>query len=68
MLADNTGEAGSTGTKLLFDAVRVLSLDDPGTAGGGCCDTSGQGGPTALLGLALVTLVRRRRAGPRRHI
>jgi uncharacterized protein (TIGR03382 family) len=58
MLADNTGE---TGTQLLFDAVRVLSLDDPGT-GGGCCNSSGQGGPTALLGLALVTLATRRRA------
>jgi hypothetical protein len=68
MLADNTGEAGSTGTKLLFDALRVLSLDDPGMAGGGCCDSSGQGGPTALLGLAIVTLARRRRARPRRHI
>ncbi len=34
------------------------SLDD-----GGCCDTSGQGGPTALLGLGLVAVVlgRRRR-------
>ena len=60
-LGDNTGEAGSTNTHLLFDAIRVLSLDDPG-AGGGCCDASGQGGPTALLGLALVTLTRPRRA------
>lgn len=63
MLADNTGEPGSTDTKLLFDAVRVLSLDDPGA---GCCDASGSGGSTALVGLALVTFgARRRRARPR---
>ncbi|HEU0036275.1 MAG TPA: trypsin-like serine protease [Kofleriaceae bacterium] len=29
--------------------------------GGGCCDSSGHGGPTALLGLGLVALVLRRR-------
>ena len=57
MLADNTGE---TGAMLLFDAVRVLALDDAGS--GGCCDASRGGGTTALLGFALVTLVVRRRA------
>ncbi|HEX5063042.1 MAG TPA: hypothetical protein VFV99_26890 [Kofleriaceae bacterium] len=60
MLADNTGEAGATDTTLLFDAVRVLSPDDPGD-GGGCCDASGRGGPTALLGFAFVGLLGRRR-------
>jgi uncharacterized protein (TIGR03382 family) len=59
MLADNTGEPGATDTKLLFDAVRVLSLDDPG--GDGCCDAGGKNGPTALAGFALVWLVTRRR-------
>ncbi|HEY5951308.1 MAG TPA: hypothetical protein VIV40_37705 [Kofleriaceae bacterium] len=63
MLADNTGEAGSTDTKLLFDAVRVLSLDDDG--GGGCCDSSGRGGPTAALGFVLVSLLSRRRRARR---
>ncbi|HEY5926201.1 MAG TPA: hypothetical protein VIV11_31165 [Kofleriaceae bacterium] len=57
MLADNTGEAASTDTKLLFDAVRVQSLD-----GGGCCSVARGNGATALLGLGFVTLVLRRRA------
>ena len=57
MLADNTGEMGAM---LLFDAVRVLALDDAGS--GGCCDASRDNGTTALFGLALVTLVMRRRA------
>ena len=60
LLADNTGEAGASGTQLLFDAVRVLSLDDPGT-GGGCCDSSGGGGSTAVLGLLLAIVATRRR-------
>jgi hypothetical protein len=60
MLGDNTGEAGTTDTKLLFDAVRVLS---PDAAGGGCCDSTRGSGSTAALGLLLVTLgLRRRRA------
>lgn len=59
MLGDNTGEAGTTDTKLLFDAVRVLSLDDPGADG--CCGSTRGNGSTAALGLALVTLVLRRR-------
>jgi hypothetical protein len=63
-LADNTGEAGSTDTTLLFDAVRVLSLDDPGTAGGGCCGSTRGSGASASLGIALVALMTRRR--PRR--
>ena len=33
----------------------------PSVDGGGCCDTSGRGGPTALLGFALVGLVWRLR-------
>jgi hypothetical protein len=60
LLGDNTGEAGTTDTKLVFDAVRVLSLDDPGAEG--CCGSTRGSGSTAALGLALVTLVLRRRA------
>jgi hypothetical protein len=59
MLGDNTGEPGTTDTKLLFDAVRVLSPDD---AGGGCCDSTRGNGSTAALGLLLVTLGLRRRS------
>jgi hypothetical protein len=62
MLADNTGEPGTTDTKLLFDAVRVLALDE---AGGGCCDSSRGSGWTAALSLALVTLGLRRRSARR---
>jgi uncharacterized protein (TIGR03382 family) len=58
MLADNTGEPGASDVQLLFDAVRVLSLDDPGE---GCCDASGRGGPTALVGFVLVALATTRR-------
>ena len=61
LLADNTGEAASD-TKLLFDAVRVQSLDDGGS---GCCSSSHGNGSTALLGFALVTLVLRRRRARR---
>ena len=65
MLGDNTGEPAATDAKVLFDAVRVTSLDD--TGGGGCCQSSRGGGSTALLGLVLVTLrVRRRARAPRR--
>ncbi len=65
MLADNTGEPGTADTKLLFDAVRVLSLDDAG--GGGCCGTSRGTGPTAALGFASIMIVlRRRRRSARR--
>jgi hypothetical protein len=60
MLADNTGEAATTDTQLLFDAARVLSPDE---AGGGCCGSTRGNGWTAALGLVLVTLrLRRRRA------
>jgi hypothetical protein len=64
MLADNTGEPGTTDTKLLFDAVRVLSLDDPGT-GGGCCSSTRRTAPTSPRGLVLVTLGLRRRGSGR---
>jgi uncharacterized protein (TIGR03382 family) len=61
MLADNTGEPGPTDTKLLFDAVRVLSPDE----GGGCCDSTHGSGSTAAFGLVVVTLVLRRRRSAR---
>jgi uncharacterized protein (TIGR03382 family) len=65
-LGDNTGESGAMDRQLLFDAVRVLSPDDPGTdATGGCCDSSGQGGATGTLGALFVGLVVRRRRRPR---
>lgn len=59
-LGDNTGAAAQ---KLVFDAVRITSLDapppsDPGGDGG--CSTS-SGGAGLALGLALVGLGRRRR-------
>jgi hypothetical protein len=61
LLGDNTGEADA---HVVFDAVRVLSLDDPGLDDGGCCGTGRHAGPTTLLGLALfgLTVRRRRRA------
>jgi hypothetical protein len=58
MLGDNTGEADA---HVVFDAVRVLSLDDPGLDDGGCCGTGRNTGPTTLFGLALFTLTVRRR-------
>ena len=66
LLGDNTGEAGSTNTKLLFDAVRVQSLDgSTGEASGGCggCEAGGSGGGAVLV-LALL-LGRRRKTCPR---
>ncbi|HEY1551160.1 MAG TPA: trypsin-like serine protease [Kofleriaceae bacterium] len=33
----------------------------PGSSGGGCCDASGQGAPTAVIGIALFGIVLRRR-------
>lgn len=59
MLGDNTGEAD---VHVVFDAVRVLSLDDPGMDGG-CCGTGHNTGPTTLLGLLLFSTRLRRRAG-----
>ena len=60
MLGDNTGEAD---VHVVFDAVRVLSLDDPGLDDGGCCDSRssspGTGAGAALL-LGFVLLRRRR--------
>jgi hypothetical protein len=55
LLGDNTGEPGSTMTKLEFDALRVTSLDGSND-GGGCAS-----GGTPGLGLALVLLAFRRR-------
>jgi hypothetical protein len=62
ILGDNTGEAD---THVVFDAVRVLSLDDPGLDDGGCCGTGRGTGPTSLLGLALFTGTLRRKRGAR---
>lgn len=61
-LADNTGVADQ---QLLFDAVRVLSLDDDASSGGGggCCDATQSDGPTALFGFVIVGMLIRRRAG-----
>jgi uncharacterized protein (TIGR03382 family) len=58
-LGDNTGESDQP---ILFDAIRVLSLDDPGmmTDPGGCCGASGQGS-SALLALGVLAVLRRRR-------
>jgi MYXO-CTERM domain-containing protein len=58
LLGDDTGEQG---TKLLFDAIRVQSLDAPGDAGGcgGCATGGGAGAGSALV--ALVTIFRRRK-------
>ncbi len=33
----------------------------PGSSGGGCCDASGQGAPSAVIGIALFGIVLRRR-------
>jgi hypothetical protein len=33
----------------------------PGSSGGGCCDASGKGAPTAVIGIALFGIVLRRR-------
>jgi len=65
-LGDNTGEASSTNTQVMFDAVRVLSLDDPGTADGGCCGTGRGTGPTSLLGIAMFAFSMRARQRRRR--
>jgi hypothetical protein len=66
-LGDNTGEAGSTNTRLLFDAIRVQSLDGGGTSEGGCggCATGGGAGCGLLAALGL--LARRRKLAPRRR-
>jgi MYXO-CTERM domain-containing protein len=60
MLADNTGEPSSMQTKLLFDAIRVTSLDGdaPGNAGCGC---AGGGGAIGGMLVLVVIGVRRRR-------
>jgi hypothetical protein len=62
MLADNTGESSSAQIKLLFDAIRVTSLDgDGGTGGGGCGGCAGSGGAIGgALALLVVGLYRRR--------
>ncbi len=66
-LGDNTGEPAAMNRQVLFDAVRVLSPDDPGSdAVGGCCDAGGQGGATSWLAAFVVgTSLRRRRRAPR---
>lgn len=59
MLGDNTGEAD---VHVVFDAVRVLSLDDPGLDDG-CCGAGRGTGATSLLGvIVFVSRLRRRRA------
>jgi hypothetical protein len=64
LLGDNTGEAASTQTKLVFDAVRVQSIDG-GEAGCGC--RSGGSGATVLALGALAWLsAARARSGRRR--
>ena len=66
MLGDNTGEASSTSTKLLFDAVRVQPLDGGGSSasntGCGGCSTGGAAGGVAVLAIGVVVWRRRRRA------
>lgn len=62
MLGDNTGEDG---VHVVFDAVRVLSLDDPGLDDG-CCGTGRGPGPTSLLASVLVALHLRRQRRRRR--
>ena len=57
-LADNTGEPAAMDIKLIFDAVRVQSLDD----GGGCCNTTTHASSSALLALAVLVLTARRRS------
>ena len=59
MLGDNTGEPSATDTRVLFDAVRVLSPDDAGD--GGCCGSTRGTAPTSALGMLFVTLLLRRR-------
>jgi hypothetical protein len=61
-LGDNTGEAGSTNTRLLFDAIRVQSLEEGEDGCGGCAAGSGAG--CGLL-VALGLLARRRKLAPR---
>ncbi|MDB4958425.1 MAG: hypothetical protein JWO36_5994 [Myxococcales bacterium] len=72
-LGDNTGEPGTSNTKVAFDAIRVTSLDggggsgsgDPGGAGtGGCASSRDSGGALALL-LALPMFRRRGRRQPK---
>ncbi len=65
-LGDNTGEPYSSSAKvgIMFDAVRVgLAPEDDGDDGEGGCATGGGGssGSLVLVGLGLVTLLRRRR-------
>jgi hypothetical protein len=60
MLGDNTGEPAAMDRTLVFDAVRVTSLD------GGCCSSTRGSGTTAIAGGLLVMVVlRRRRSSPR---
>ncbi len=73
-LADNTGELLANKVQLVFDAVRITPVapgpdvggegsgsgEEPPPSEGGCSTSGGSAG--WLLGLALVALVRRRRA------
>jgi hypothetical protein len=57
-LDDNTGEAGSTMTRLGFDAIRVTPVDGPPPpeAPGGCGCTSSGGGVGGLGGLVVIAI------------
>jgi hypothetical protein len=63
-LGDNTGTAMQ---KLVFDAVRITSLDgepplpEPEGDDGGCAAAGGRGGALALAGLVAILAFRRRR-------
>lgn len=59
LLGDNTGEAGSTNTKLVVDAIRVNGAGPPGDAGCGC--RSGGGAVSAAVLLVALLLLRKRR-------
>ncbi len=71
MLGDNTGEASSTATKLMFDAVRVQPLDgggsDTGGPSGGCggCSTGGAAGGVVVIAIGIVIWRRRRQSRAR---
>jgi len=56
-LGDNTGEPAAMDIKLLFDAVKVESLD----RGGGCCGASSHPASALLLALVVLALIGRRR-------
>ena len=64
MLGDNTGEAASTNTRLVFDAVRIQPIDGSGggnPSGGGCGCSSG--GAPGLAAMMFALAIRRRRPG-----